>query len=93
MMIQNSSMVNSVPAAWRAFCLWLSMGVYRTVWNCIATLYENNWVNLYIDRVEFPNGYIIEQHHLLDFDHEAVMALVENDEVSCCLSRSAAIPP
>jgi ADP-ribose pyrophosphatase len=37
------------------------------------------WVNLYIDRVEFPNGYIINQHHLLDFDQEAVMALVENE--------------
>jgi ADP-ribose pyrophosphatase len=45
-----------------------------------SVVYENNWVNLYIDRVEFPNGYIIEQHHLLDFDHEAVMALVENDD-------------
>lgn len=34
---------------------------------------------MYVDRVEFPNGYIIDEHHLIDFDHEAVMALVEND--------------
>jgi ADP-ribose pyrophosphatase len=45
-----------------------------------TTIYESTWVNLYIDRVQFPNGYIIDRHHLVDFDHEAVMALVENDE-------------
>jgi ADP-ribose pyrophosphatase len=44
-----------------------------------TTIYESSWVNLYVDRVQFPNGYIIDRHHLLDFDHEAVMALVEND--------------
>jgi ADP-ribose pyrophosphatase len=44
-----------------------------------TTIYENPWVNLYVDQVEFPHGYIIDQHHLLDFDKEAVMALVVND--------------
>jgi ADP-ribose pyrophosphatase len=38
-------------------------------------IYRSRWVNLYVDWVRFPNGRIIEQHHLLDFDHAAVMAV------------------
>ncbi len=38
-------------------------------------IYQSRWVNLYVDRVQFPNGAVIEQHHLLDFDHPAVMAV------------------
>jgi len=45
-----------------------------------TVIYENPWVNLYLDKVQFPDGRIIEQHHLLDFEKEAVAALVENDE-------------
>ena len=41
-------------------------------------IYENPWVNLYVDKVRFPDGRIIEKHHLLDFEKEAVAALVEN---------------
>ncbi|MBN1220156.1 MAG: NUDIX hydrolase [Anaerolineae bacterium] len=44
-----------------------------------TVVYENPWVNLYIDRVQFPGGRIIEQHHLLDFEKEAVGVLVENE--------------
>jgi ADP-ribose pyrophosphatase len=45
-----------------------------------VVIYENPWVNLYVDRVRFPDGRIIEEHHLLDFEKEAVAALVENAE-------------
>jgi ADP-ribose pyrophosphatase len=38
-------------------------------------IYRSPWVNLYVDRARFPNGRVIEQHHVLDFDHEAVMAV------------------
>ena len=41
-------------------------------------IYENPWVNLYVDKVQFPDGRIIEKHHLLDFEKEAVAVLVEN---------------
>ena len=34
-------------------------------------IYENPWVNLYLDKVRFPDGRIIEKHHLLDFEKEA----------------------
>lgn len=42
-------------------------------------IYRSRWVNLYVDRVRFPNGSVIEQHHLLDFDHQAVMAVVTDE--------------
>jgi len=41
-------------------------------------IYRSRWVNLFVDRVRFPNGTIIPEHHLLDFDHPAVMAIVQN---------------
>ena len=43
-----------------------------------TVIYENPWVNLYVDRVQFPDGRIVEEHHLLDFEKEAVAALVED---------------
>ncbi len=45
-----------------------------------SVIYENPWVNLYIDRVQFPGGRIVEQHHLLDFEKQAVAAVVENEQ-------------
>jgi ADP-ribose pyrophosphatase len=44
-----------------------------------TVIYENPWVNLYIDKVQFPGGRIIEKHHLLDFEKEAVGVIVENE--------------
>ncbi len=43
-----------------------------------TVIYENPWVNLYVDEVQFPDGRIIKRHHLLDFEKEAVAVLVEN---------------
>lgn len=43
------------------------------------TIYESKWVNLYADKVLFPDGRIIEKHHMLDFPKQAVAAVVEND--------------
>jgi ADP-ribose pyrophosphatase len=43
-----------------------------------TVIYENPWVNLYVDQVQFPGGRIIEKHHFLDFEREAVGVLVEN---------------
>jgi len=41
-------------------------------------IYENPWVNLYVDKVVFPGGRVIDQHHVLEFEKEAVAVLVEN---------------
>jgi ADP-ribose pyrophosphatase len=42
-------------------------------------IYQSPWVNLFLDKVKFPNGLVIEQFHLLDFPHAAVTAVVENN--------------
>ena len=42
-------------------------------------IYQSPWVNLYLDKVKFPNGLVIEEFHLLDFPRAAVAAVVEND--------------
>ena len=44
-----------------------------------TTVYRSQWVNLYVDKVRFPNGRIIERHHLLDFESPSVVAVVEDD--------------
>lgn len=43
-------------------------------------IYRSQWVNLYVDRVRFPNGTVIKKHHLLDFDQNAVMALAQDED-------------
>jgi ADP-ribose pyrophosphatase len=42
-------------------------------------IYGSPWVNLYVDRVAFPNGNIIEDHHLVDFELPSIMALARDD--------------
>jgi ADP-ribose pyrophosphatase len=41
-------------------------------------IYQSRWVNLFVDQVRFPNGVVIDQHHLLDFGRGAVMAVVQD---------------
>lgn len=48
-------------------------------------IYENPWVSLYVDRVRFPGGRLVEAHHFLHFDKEAVASLVENRSGSMLL--------
>ncbi|HAJ37354.1 MAG TPA: NUDIX hydrolase [Chloroflexi bacterium] len=43
-------------------------------------VYENPWVSLYVDRVRFPGGRLIEAHHVLHFDKEAVASIVEDGD-------------
>lgn len=63
------------------------MNVKKPVRLARRVLYENPWVNLYVDRVEFPGGRVIEEHHVLHFDRQAVTALVENDRGEILLSE------
>lgn len=50
-------------------------------------VYESPWVNLYLDKVKFPNGHVIDEFHLLDFSHEAVTAIVENGSGNILFAR------
>ncbi|MFC2054059.1 NUDIX hydrolase [Chloroflexota bacterium] len=40
--------------------------------------YQSPWVNLFIDKVCFPNGRIIDRHHLLDFELPSVAVVVDD---------------
>ncbi len=51
-----------------------------------TVVYENPWVNLYVDKVQFPGGRIIEEHHLLDFE-KGVNALVSPGGTSPRIAR------
>ena len=50
-------------------------------------IYQSQWVNLYLDKVRFPNGLVIEKFHLLDFPRGAVTAIMENDSGNIMFTR------
>ncbi|MBU1662151.1 MAG: hypothetical protein KKD28_11850 [Chloroflexi bacterium] len=50
-------------------------------------VYQSPWVNLYLDKVKFLNGFVIEKFHLLDFSHAAIAAIVENELESIIFVR------
>ncbi len=51
-------------------------------------IYESPWVNLSVDKVRFPDGGVVEQHPLLDFDKETVGVLVENEREEILLIQA-----
>ena len=50
-------------------------------------VYQSRWVNLYLDTVRFPNGLVIEKYHLLDFERQAVAAIMENNAGEIMFAR------
>jgi ADP-ribose pyrophosphatase len=50
-------------------------------------VYQSSWVNLYLDKVKFPNGLVIEKFHLLDFPTAAVAAIVEDEHGNVLFAR------
>jgi ADP-ribose pyrophosphatase len=49
--------------------------------------YESSRFNVYLDKVRFPNGRVIDGFRLLDFPRASVVAIVENDEGNVVLVR------
>ena len=45
-----------------------------------TTIYESEWINLHTDKVEYPDGRVIEKLHVLDYPKEAVGVIVLNSE-------------
>ncbi len=43
-------------------------------------IHESRWVNVYLDRIKFPNGRIIDDFHVLDFPYSAVTMIAENEK-------------
>jgi hypothetical protein len=50
-------------------------------------VYQIPWVNLYVDKVRFPDGRIINRHHLLDFECPSVVVVIENERDQILLVR------
>ena len=51
-------------------------------------IYENEWVSLYADQVEYPDGHILERHHFIHFDNESVAIVVQNEKEEVLLIKS-----
>lgn len=52
-------------------------------------IYESDWISLYCDKVQMPDGNIIESFHKLHYPFESVSMVVinENDEILMIKSR------
>ena len=51
-------------------------------------VYESPWVNLYLDKIEYSNGFILDDMHLVHFDREAVGIVVQNENDDVLLIKS-----
>jgi ADP-ribose pyrophosphatase len=50
-------------------------------------IYRSPWVNLFVDRVRFPNGRVLEELHLVDFDTPSVVVIVEDQAGNIALVK------
>lgn len=57
-----------------------------------TVIYESRWVNLYRDKVELPNGHILEQYHVVELGRGAVAVLVEDDRGNVLMERVTRYP-
>lgn len=51
------------------------------------TVFESDYLKLYLDRVRQPNGYVIEKFHYVEYPRPAVGVVVENDQGQVVLCR------
>lgn len=51
-------------------------------------IYESAWVSLYADKVEYPDGYILDRHHFVHFDYESVAVVIQNEKKEILLIKS-----
>ncbi len=55
-------------------------------------IYQSSWLDLYLDKVQMPNGNFVEEHHLLNFQRQVVACLgirLDGRIVLCKISRYA----
>lgn len=52
-----------------------------------TVIHESPWLNLYLDRVRFPNGRIIDDFHVVDSPRSAVTMVAENGRGEVVFSR------
>jgi len=51
-------------------------------------IYENKWVSLYADKVEFSNGHVLDKYHYVHFDYESIAVVVQNEKEEILLIKS-----
>jgi 8-oxo-dGTP pyrophosphatase MutT (NUDIX family) len=51
-------------------------------------IHQSDWVNLFLDRVEYPAGRIAETHYCIDMPRKGVGAIVLNEKKEILLIRS-----
>ena len=54
-----------------------------------SIIYQSQWVNLYVDKVRFPNGSVMEDFHLVDFPRAAVTMIAENGDGGLVFAKIA----
>lgn len=52
------------------------------------TIYENYWVSLHTDHVEFPGGKVVPRHHRVHFLRQGTAAIVCNEKEEILLIQS-----
>ena len=51
-------------------------------------IHESPWVSLFLDKIQYSNGHILDDMHLVHFDHEAVGIVVQNEKGDVLLIKS-----
>lgn len=51
-------------------------------------IYESDWVSLFLDKVQMPTGYVIENYHQLHYAHESVAVVILNDKDEIMMIRA-----
>jgi len=51
-------------------------------------IYECEWVNLYADKVKFPDGNILDKYHFIHYDCEFVGVVVQNEKEEVLLIKA-----
>ena len=51
-------------------------------------IYENEWINLYVDKVQYVDGRILDEHHVIHFDNESVAIVIQNEKKEVLLIKS-----
>lgn len=51
-------------------------------------IYESDWICLYADKVEMPDGHILDTYHKLHYPHESVCVVITNDREEILLIQS-----
>ena len=51
-------------------------------------IYESEWVTLYADEVQFPDGYILDKYHVIHYEHESVAMVIQNEKDEVLMIKS-----